>query len=115
MQIPDYSHLSSIELAQKIGLKPSLIPHLLATFIKEALGSLSKLKVAIASENYVQIEQIAHSLRGSAANLRLEEFESLAKEMEFAAKASKHTYDYTGVSTVLGRCIDSIGLVDLKD
>ncbi len=108
----DYSNLSAEEMASKIGLRASFMPKLISSFVAGSLKLTSALKLAIMLEDYSQIEQIAHSLRGSAANLRFSDLESLARDMEFAAKEQDREYDYERVSVVFEHAIESISLKD---
>jgi len=62
---------------------------LLGLFISQTEAALEDLTRALAAEDLAKIAGQAHFIKGSAANLRLEEIQAPAKELEFGAKGSK--------------------------
>jgi HPt (histidine-containing phosphotransfer) domain-containing protein len=90
----DYSNLNHEEMAKTIGLKSKYVPMLLASFMEESTPMLRELKSDIDSNDFTKIASHAHSIKGSAGNLRLNEVYEMAKEMELSAKASDATFEY---------------------
>ena len=101
----DYSSLNYDDMAKVIGLKPKHIPMLIASFMDESGPILQALTDSISSKDYVSIASGAHSIKGSAGNLRLNEIYEMTQEMEVSAKSNIQDFDYEGyleaVKTIL--------------
>jgi len=111
MDVPDYSNLNAEELAAKIGLKPKHIPMLIDAFKAESEEILGNLAIAIEQKNYEQIQHHAHSIKGSAGNLKFDKVYELAREMEFAGRDKNSDFDYEGVFRVISEAIGTIAFV----
>ena len=107
---PDYSNLNFDEMATAIGLKPKHIPILIMSFTEESKTILEKLKIAIAEKNYSDIQHHAHSIKGSAGNLKFNELYEMAKEMEFAGKDSNATFAYDEAFSAMEAGINTIAM-----
>ena len=83
------------EMAQKLEFDKEDVEMLLEAFYEGAVENLEILDNAIDEKNYEAIAQAAHSIKGSAANLLLDEIALLAKEIELSAKSQDSSYDYT--------------------
>ena len=59
---------------------------LMKIYMKKMDETVPKLKEEIEKKEYNNISRLAHSIKGSSANFRLEELQSLADEMEQNAK-----------------------------
>ncbi len=81
-------------LALKMGIKVKHIPMLLASFIEESHGIVERLKDAIEHKMVNEIEQCAHSLKGSAGNMQFFDLEELCREMELVAQEGSWGFDY---------------------
>jgi HPt (histidine-containing phosphotransfer) domain-containing protein len=90
----NYSKLDHEEVALSIGIKPKYIPMLIASFIDESKQILDLLKESIESKNYDNIRSCAHSIKGSAGNIKFNEIYEMAKEMEIAAKEENSDFEY---------------------
>jgi HPt (histidine-containing phosphotransfer) domain-containing protein len=90
----DYSNLNYDEMAIKIGLKAKHIPMLIGSFLEESSTIIPALKNALDTKNFNEIVLRAHSLKGSAGNLRFTEVYEMAKEMELNAQESQADFDY---------------------
>ena len=106
--LPSYANISAEEMAAKIGLNVKHIPILVQSFTDESQGILEKLESAVASRNYEDIASFAHSIKGSAGNLKFEEMYELAKAMELSAKEKKEDFEYAGACESLKGAIGSI-------
>lgn len=90
----DYSVLNFSDMAAAIGLREKHIPMLVASFLEEATTIIENIENAIASQNYTDLKLYAHSIKGSAGNLKFIEIYDMAKEMELAASASDTSFEY---------------------
>ena len=105
---PDYSNLIHEDLAKEIGLKVKHIPSLIGSFLEETPELLSSLEDAINLKNYSSIRASAHSIKGSAANLRFNELSLMAKEMEHAASSEDSLFNYENYFEAMQKAINSI-------
>ncbi len=94
IQQADYSGLNFDEMAAKIGLKPKHMPRLIGSFLDEATGILEALDLAISSKDFTAIRANAHSIKGSAGNLKFNEIYEMTREMELYAGDSNADFDY---------------------
>ena len=110
MNTPDYSNLNASEMAANIGLKEKHIPILVMSFTEESQQILQDLKASIQAKNFDEIQHHAHSIKGSAGNLKFDALYEMAKEMEFAAKDKDNSYPYLENFTIIEAGINSISL-----
>jgi len=96
IQTADYSSLNFDEMAAAIGLKPKHRPMLIGSFLDESGGILTSLASAISSNDFTAIKAHAHSIKGSAGNLKFNEIYEMTREMEHAAENSDASFDYIG-------------------
>jgi HPt (histidine-containing phosphotransfer) domain-containing protein len=104
----DYSNINYDEMAAAIGLKVKHMPMLVGSFIEESLATMDNLSAAIDSADYPVIKANAHSIKGSAGNLKFNEIYEMAKEMEHSANESDVDFDYTGYSEAIKAAILTI-------
>lgn len=104
----DYSNLNYDEMAASIGLKPKHMPMLVGSFLDESVSILEDLEAAISSNEYAEIKLKAHSIKGSAGNLKFTEIYEMAKEMEFAGADSDASFEYTSYLNALKQAIETI-------
>ncbi len=95
IQNADYSNINFDEMAASIGLKPKHIPMLIGSFLEESVTILSNLEIAINSNDYTAIKTHAHSIKGSAGNLKFNEIYEMAREIELSATESNSSFDYS--------------------
>ncbi len=81
-------------LKKELLLEDDEILLLLDTFVKKMKKSFPVLSHAIEKEDYSKISLEAHSIKGSAANFRLERLEKLAKEMETSARKEDSSFNF---------------------
>ncbi len=105
---PDYSNLDYDALAGEIGLKPKHIPMLIGSFLEESVSILEKLENAIASKEFAEVKLHAHSIKGSAGNLKFHEIYEMAKDMELAAASGDDTFDYRSYFNAIETAIQTI-------
>jgi HPt (histidine-containing phosphotransfer) domain-containing protein len=108
IQNADYSDINLDEMAASIGLKPKHMPMLIGSFLEESVGIMDALSGAIDSKDFTAIKINAHSIKGSAGNLKFNEIYEMAKEMEHSANESDVDFDYTGYSEAIKAAILTI-------
>jgi len=105
---PDYSELNFAEMAAAIGLKEKHIPMLIGSFLEEGEPLLASMKEAIDSKEYATIQSTAHSIKGSAGNLRFSELQEMAKELEFAGADADENFDFVAYFEAINKAISTI-------
>jgi len=104
----DYSNLDYEDMANKIGLNSKHIPILIASFLEEADGGLSKLEESINQKNYTDIKSNAHFIKGSSGNLKFNELYEMSKELELASGNEEVDFDYDGYFKAIKEAISTI-------
>ena len=104
----NYSDLDFDEMALSIGLKPKHIPMLIGSFLEESESILTSLADAIESNDFDSIKLHAHSLKGSAGNLKFTEVYEMSREMELAASESNADFDYKAYLTAVSSALATI-------
>jgi two-component system sensor histidine kinase/response regulator len=106
----DYSNLSCEEMAHSIGLQSKYIPLLVESFLEESKGSLETLRESIKRVDYIKVKSEAHTLKGSAGNLRFNEIYEMAKKIEFAASSHREDFAYEECLNAIEKAIGTISL-----
>jgi len=70
------------EASKKSGLPSTVMKKIVTSFIATVDNDLSELKNAIESENFVEIKNCAHKIKGAALNLRMENIANVALKIE---------------------------------
>jgi len=104
----DYSNINYKKMAESIGLSSKHIPILIMSFVDETNSVMDDFKEAIDSNNYEKIKINAHSIKGSAGNLRFNEIYEMAKEMEISASLKREDFDYNGYLEAIKKAILTI-------
>jgi len=73
------------ELGDEIGLEEEEYRELIELFMETAQADLSQLKIALDAGDAETVSRRAHTMCGSAGNLRLMEMHKTAKRIELAA------------------------------
>jgi len=94
IQKADYSTINFDDMAASIGLKPKHIPRLIESFVNETSSIMDVLLDSIQKKDFEKIKQTAHSIKGSAGNLKFNEIYEMSKEMELAAMESDGDFEY---------------------
>ena len=89
--------LDARKLSEELMLNEDELVMLLSLFIKKMLKQIPELQNAIKLRDYKKIALIAHSIKGSSGNFRIEFLQSSASEMEKMAKNEDSEYDYEGM------------------
>jgi len=105
---PDYSNLNYEEISAAIGLKVKHMPMLIGSFLEESQTIMLSLGEAIDSKNYADIKSHAHSIKGSAGNLKFNEIYDMAKEVELSAAENNENFDYKAYFDAIKTAISTI-------
>lgn len=82
--------LNKQKALQELGIPEEFYDELMGDFITQTEGVLNKLDMLKETDNFEEIAKLAHFIKGSAGNLRIDELYSIAKEIEFTAKEKKN-------------------------
>ena len=74
------------KMSRKLGLEEDEYIELIELFVETSKADLKNLRPAINNKNMEMIAGIAHSLKGAAMNLGLDDFIELAKTIEKTAR-----------------------------
>ncbi len=83
-------------LTEELMLSEDEIIMLLTLFMKKMKKLLPELHEVIQSKDYKKIGLIAHSIKGSSGNFRMEILQNISSEIEQMAKNENSDYDYSG-------------------
>jgi len=100
--------LDTKKLTEELLLDEDDLVMLINLYIKKMLSLLPELKAYIESKNYKKIALLAHSIKGSSGNFRIEVLQDKAGEMEMMAKEKKSDYDYESVFEIIQSRIQEI-------
>ena len=81
-------------LAEELMLDESQVLHLLEVYEKNMLQNIILLQEAIADNDLSKIEYVAHSIKGSSSNFRMENVVTLAYAIEKAAHEKEEGFCY---------------------
>ena len=98
------------EIASVLGISEAHIPLLVGSFLDESKSILENLSAGVAAQDFSEITLHGHSIKGSAANLRLNDIAELAKSIEMAGKAEDSSFDFEGSSQRLKAMIEDLEL-----
>ena len=104
----DYSSLNFDEMAASIGLKAKHIPMLVGSFLDESNSIANSLEDAVNSNDFEAIKTHAHSIKGSAGNLKFNEIYEMARDMELSAGDLKSDFDYSAHLKAIKEAIATI-------
>ena len=96
------------QLSQELMLDEQELIMLIELFIKKMKRELPELKGFIDSKNYKKIAQIAHSIKGSSGNFRIETLQEDASLMEKMAKKEDYEFDYNTLYESIKNRVDII-------
>ncbi|HEU4391578.1 MAG TPA: Hpt domain-containing protein [Blastocatellia bacterium] len=80
--------LANLRALEK-DLGPEFLTELLDLYFNDTKSLLSQLEEAVKAADTSSIAQIAHSIKGSSANLRMEQMAEVSARIERLAKAGK--------------------------
>ncbi|MDH5464715.1 MAG: Hpt domain-containing protein [Thiovulaceae bacterium] len=95
-------------VAKELGISEKHIPLLINSFLDESKSIMENLTQAVTAQDFANIALYAHSIKGSAANLRISDVQEKALAIELAGKENNAGYDYPSEVNTLQSLIDSI-------
>lgn len=99
------------KLREELLLNDDELLMLVKLFTKKMQKNIPELKDAIKAKDYEKIALMAHSIKGSSANFRLEVLQNNASEMETMAKTKSSDYDYETAFDIIKERVDNIKIV----
>jgi len=106
----DYTSIDYETMSKAIGLKPKHMPMLIESFLEESVPTLEALDKAITAKDLSSIASYAHSIKGTAGNLRFNEIYEMAKEMERSAKENNGSFEYNAYLQAIKAAVATISL-----
>jgi signal transduction histidine kinase/DNA-binding response OmpR family regulator len=103
--------LDMAKLSKELMLEPAELTMLLNVYLNKMQKLLPELHEAIVKKDYKSIALLAHSVKGSSANFRIEHLQKVASEMEKMAKEKKESYDYEKEFAMMQTRIEEIKIV----
>ena len=100
--------LDTKKLGAELMLNPEELTMLLTLFLKKMQKHIVDLQKAIEQQEYKKIALIAHSIKGSSGNFRIEILQEKASEMEKMAKKEEANYNYSASYEAIKQRIEEI-------
>ena len=97
-------------VAKELGISEKHIPLLVNSFLDESKSIMENLTQAVNTKDFANIALYSHSIKGSAANLRIIDVQDKALAIEKAAKENDAGFDYANEATSLQSLIDTVEL-----
>ena len=98
-------------LLKELALSEDELRMLLALFLKKRDALLPKLENAINKRDMPRIAKIAHNIKGSSGNFRLEDVQKAASQMEQMAKEARDDFDYEAAFDFLAKKLKAIEIL----
>jgi PAS domain S-box-containing protein len=100
--------LDSIKLSKELMLSEDELNMLVRLFIKKMSTQIPELFESIQKKDYKKISLIAHSIKGSSGNFRMQELQKITSEVENKAKNKDINYDYASMFEKIQDILNSI-------
>ena len=98
-------HFDWQQLRQLAGEDSEFEAELIAIFLQDAEHSIKQLESAIAAKSIQTIEEVAHSLRGSSANVGASGLSAVASQLEQNARKGEMTGAYGLLKQLNQHCL----------
>ncbi len=105
--VVDIFEYSIEDSANALGLKLPIFKTILKTFISSIDKDIDNLKSKIEEDDKLQIQQVAHKIKGAAGNLKINNIYELTKDIELCAKENLDC-DYSLKIKKLEKCVKDI-------
>jgi HPt (histidine-containing phosphotransfer) domain-containing protein len=96
---------------EELLLSNEEIVMLVRLYIKKMQKIIPELEAAIEKMDFKNVQSIAHSIKGSSANFRLENLQGMSDEMEKMAKRENKKYDYKKTFENIKIALEAIKIV----
>lgn len=83
------SHLNLAQIQELKEVMEEGFDDLVMTYLQDSDAKMKTLKKAIQVQDSVQVAEVAHSLKGSSANICAEELSAMFKKIEDSARAEE--------------------------
>jgi len=103
---PQEEQIGMDELRERCGGDEQLIQRVLKKFAVKAKSEITQLEQSVRDQDVDQIAQVAHSLKGMAANVAAQSISQVAGTIEMAAR-EKQTEGYEGLMQDLSQRFDT--------
>ncbi len=100
-------------LEESLGLDKESIAMLLEEFVQDSVSEIVGMNTAVENGELKELFELAHKIKGAAANLRLENIRKIAMEIEQNAIKEERGCDYYGLIKSLDREIASINYKEI--
>lgn len=100
-------------LEDVLGLEREDIAMLLEDFVLDSISELFAMKNALENGDMHGLFELAHKVKGAAANMRLESVRKIVYEIEQNAKASVYDFDYKQMFELLEKEIGNINFREI--
>ena len=107
-------HVDVSTLAKTLDFDEDDVEMLLNLFMKNAISSLEKMKIAVDNSDFDELHSTAHSIKGASGNLRLEPIYELSQEIDKLARDKKEV-DYKSMYDKLYNLITTMEGMSIKD
>ena len=112
--IENYQRVVGLDMnkaREELMLSNEEIVMLVNLYIKKMQKIIPELKTAIENVDFKKIHSIAHSIKGSSANFRLENLQSMSDELEKMAKKEDLKYNYMNTFENIKAAVQAIKIV----
>ena len=112
--IKNYERVIGLDMdktKEELMLSSEEIIMLVKLYIKKMSKTLPELRAVIESMDFKEIRIIAHGIKGSSANFRLENLQSMSDELEKMAKKEDTTYDYINTYENIKVAVEAIKIL----
>ncbi len=100
--------LDAKKLQEELMLSSDELTMLLSLFLKKMQTTIPELQNAIKRKDYKKIALMAHSVKGSSGNFRIESLQRYSSEMEKMAKSENSQYEYKKIFQEMKNILDAI-------
>ncbi|WP_455755631.1 ATP-binding protein [Sulfurimonas sp.] len=98
------------KLREELLLSTQEIVMLLNLFINKMKKSIPELERAIDEKDYQKMQVLAHGIKGSSANFRMDDLLKITDEFEKMAKQNNSEYDYKGTFENIKKLVEEIAI-----
>ena len=110
-QNQEFKNIEVEKLCQELMLDYEELQLLFRVYKKKMDSLFIELKEKINKKDYTQIALLAHSIKGSSGNFRLEKLQKIADTMEEAAKSKETQFNYEKTLKEMWEIIQKIAIV----
>jgi len=103
--------LNKEKLTKELMLNDNELGILLSLFIEKMKKIIPELREAIVNKDYKKIALMAHSIKGSSGNFRIDSLQNISSKMEKMAKKRDEGFDYLGSFLSIKKQIEEIKIL----